>query len=75
MLLSEINQAVERKLCAGAVEFALDRYQEARLAGSVDAQLAAAETLFQAAKQALAHLYAIQHNINQQPQLGPIGVA
>lgn len=75
MLLSEINASVERKLAAGAIEYALDNYQHARMSGSVDAQLAAAQQLCEAAKTALGHLIAIHYDINSQPRLGPVGVA
>lgn len=70
MLLSDINQAVERKLAAGAVEFALDRFQDARLSGSIDAQLEAGQVLFTAARQALAHLMAVQTDLEFQPRIG-----
>lgn len=69
MILSDFNAAVERKLCAGAIEFALDQYQEAHMGDSVDARLQAGRLLFDAAKQALAHLIAIQHDPTHYPRL------
>ena len=75
MLLSDINQMLERKLAVGALEFALERYQDARMAGSVDAQLAAAQGMYEACKQAWVHLYATVADSSMQPRLGPIGVA
>lgn len=75
MILSRINHAIERKLAAGAMEFALTRYQDARMAGSVDAQLAAAQALYEAGKGTLAHLIAVEYEMVEQPRLGPIGIA
>lgn len=75
MILSRINHAIERKLAAGAMEFALTRFQDARMAGSVDAQLAAAQSLYEAGKSTLAHLIAVEYEMVEQPRLGPIGVA
>ena len=47
-----IRQELERQLCRGAIEFASLQYQQARMSGSIDAQLQAAELLFTAAQQA-----------------------
>lgn len=70
MILSDFNQAVERKLAAGAIEFALDHYQEAQMSDSVDDKLAAGKLLYTAAKQALAQLLAVQADPDLQPHVG-----
>lgn len=58
--MNAIRAQLERQLCQGALEFAAQKWQDARLSGSIDAQLDAGEHLFQTATATLTHLYSVQ---------------
>ena len=64
--------AVEHRLAIASVEYAIEAYQKSRHSASVDERLQAAESLFNATKDAWALLHALQPEI---PSLGPMGIA
>lgn len=69
-ILGEITEAIERRMAADGLQFALTAYQNAVMSGSIDAQLSAGQTLFDNARAALPHLVALQYEAAAQPRLG-----